>query len=573
MYDSLHGNGDVSRTLLTYATMMSSSQPRGLVDNSAFAIPAGASNPDHLFEGTLDLTATNRIKGKYTKIYDPYDYDALKSMCHLPDIKEELVQHGTWMIPIHRGLREGGWRTGQGLYGWDYHLLPGRVWKENSDNGYSRVVIPFALNITNENCTANGLLTFLFNETGISHVRYQIASETCFYYQIDMFGQLRAQYSPHAVADAGAILADFERERGERIPMKSYKALKTEFGVNTDSFSAFAEAEGDTSGKALYYNGFIYVWPCSTRAGDDPYYEYHLFPSYSTAKTALTAVAMLKITQEHGESVFDLKISNYIPYRQETYANVTWNHQADMATGYYNSSEHLTHDEGGKIQLGFLNARNDQARMDYAFSYPYKAASGSIPVYHTSDTYLLFKAMENYIGKDLFDYIKANVYQPLNIEADSLSSLRTWEDDGWSNGSALGGYGMWWTHDSIAKIARFLNQDRGQIKGKQVLNAQKLKATMQRDVDDRGMDLGCYGSYDSTWYNNGVWAFKYVAGEIYTNGQVYDCDWYLPYMTGYGGITVLMGPNNVNYWYFSDSGLTYWQDAVTEMNKIYPFCH
>lgn len=573
LYDPLNGNGNVSRSLLTYADMMSSSQPGSLVDNSAFAPPANAANPDHIFEGTLDLTVNNRTRGNYSKIYDPYNYDGLTSMRRMPDIVEELVQHGTWIIPVHRGLRQGGWRSGTGSYGWDYHLLPGRVWKENTDNGYSRAVIPFALNITNENCTANGLLTFLFNDSGISHLRYQVASETCLYYQINMFGQLSASYTPHSVSGATAIRSDFEVERADRIPIKPYSDLTTEFGVNTSNFSANVEAEGDMSGKAVYYNDYIYMWPCSTRAGDDPYCEYHLFPSYSTAKTTLASVALLKIAQDQGQSVFDLKTGDYIPGEPSTYSAVTWNQSIDMATGHYDSTTTFDTDEGGTNQINFLNARDNNAKMTYAFNYPYKAVPGTVPVYHSSDTYLLFKAMETYIGTDLFDHVKTNVYAPLKIEADSLTTLRTWENGGWSNGSAVGGYGMWWTHDSIAKIAKFLNQDAGKINGTQVLNANRLNATLQRDAGDRGMDLSGYSGYGSIWYNNGTWAYKYIAGNTYTNGQVYSCDWYLPYMVGYGGINVLLGPNNVNYWYFSDAGLAHWGDAVTEMNKINPFCN
>jgi CubicO group peptidase (beta-lactamase class C family) len=211
--------------------------------------------------------------------------------------------------------------------------------------------------------------------------------------------------------------------------------------------------------------------------------------------------------------------------------------------------------------------------MSYAFEYPYKVAPGTVPAYHTSDTYLLFKAMQSYLGSDLFNHIKTEVYAPLNIAPDVLDTLRTWENGGWSNGEPLGGYGMWWTHDAMAKISRFLNQDAGKINNAQVLNVNQLNAAMQRDAADRGMDLSVFEDSDAMWYNNGTWAFKYAAGDTYTNGQVYSCDWYLPFMVGYGGIIVLLGPNHVNYWYFSDAGLVHWGDAVTEMNKIAPFCN
>ncbi|MGM0595537.1 MAG: hypothetical protein ACQES9_00705 [Myxococcota bacterium] len=55
IYDALSGDGNVNRTILTYDTMMDSATPSDTVDDGAFGIPAGAANPDHVFEGSLSL--------------------------------------------------------------------------------------------------------------------------------------------------------------------------------------------------------------------------------------------------------------------------------------------------------------------------------------------------------------------------------------------------------------------------------------------------------------------------------------------------------------------------------------
>ena len=47
----------------------------------------------------------------------------------------------------------------------------------------------------NANCVHNGLLTFLFDDSKISQVRYQITHETCEYFQFDMWGQVGATYT------------------------------------------------------------------------------------------------------------------------------------------------------------------------------------------------------------------------------------------------------------------------------------------------------------------------------------------------------------------------------------------
>ncbi|MBK6645496.1 MAG: hypothetical protein IPG44_07040 [Anaerolineales bacterium] len=70
--DPLTGNGSVTRTLLTYNDLMtgSSSAP---VDDSAFALPANAAMPDHVFEGRLELT-NEATSGGFSEVKDTYRY-------------------------------------------------------------------------------------------------------------------------------------------------------------------------------------------------------------------------------------------------------------------------------------------------------------------------------------------------------------------------------------------------------------------------------------------------------------------------------------------------------------------
>ncbi|MGH3242726.1 MAG: hypothetical protein ACRDNL_20285, partial [Spirillospora sp.] len=52
--DPLTGSGTVSRSLLTYAQLMSGTSTAPVSD-AAFALPAQAAPPTHTFEGTLTL--------------------------------------------------------------------------------------------------------------------------------------------------------------------------------------------------------------------------------------------------------------------------------------------------------------------------------------------------------------------------------------------------------------------------------------------------------------------------------------------------------------------------------------
>jgi len=53
----------------------------------------------------------------------------------------------------------------------------------------------------------------------------------------------------------------------------------------------------------------------------------------------------------------------------------------------------------------------------------------------------------------------------------------------------------------------------------------------------------------------------------------YSCTFNVAYMSGFGGITVLMLPDGVTYYIFTDNNEFYWYDAVNEINKIAPFCN
>jgi len=52
----------------------------------------------------------------------------------------------------------------------------------------------------------------------------------------------------------------------------------------------------------------------------------------------------------------------------------------------------------------------------------------------------------------------------------------------------------------------------------------------------------------------------------------YSCSFWVPFMSGYGGITAVMAPNGATYYYFSDNEEFSWYDPVHEMKKLSPYC-
>lgn len=558
--DPLTGSGSVNRSLLTYSDLTTLNNPSAPVDDSAFALPAAAAHPDYNFEGSLVLQ-NEANRGGYSSIRDDYNIGNLDpGWKHIPEFDFEFVQNGSHLIPVERGL----YITNH--IGWDYLLGPGRVWKENGDNGYSRAAFPFALIEKNANCAHNGVMTFLFTDTAVSNVRYQITQETCQYHKFNMWGELNATYTPGTVSGSDQIETDYAQEVSDKLPAASFSQLTTDYpGTDLSQFGYGLTPEHITT-QGLLIDGTLYVDSCDTRYGEYAFCENMALPSYSTAKSAFASAALMALAQDYGSGVADLLIKDYVPEAATAVGNwnsVTFNHTSDMATGNYDSATYPD-DEAGSTLSDFFLALSDADKRDYAFSFPYKSAPGTQFVYHTSDTYILTQALDQYLqsqqgsGADIFDYLVSEVLQPIKIGPGSQTTLRTIEVSG--RGQPFGGYGLFWTHDAIAKMGNFLLNDGGAAGGSQVLHSGLLAAAMQQDPNDRGVDA------DGFQYNNGFWGLDFGPAEGYS------CTFWTPFMSGYGGISVVMMPNGAVYYVFSDNGEFEWETAVSEANEMIPHC-
>ena len=102
----------------------------------------------------------------------------------------------------------------------------------------------------------------------------------------------------------------------------------------------------------------------------------------------------------------------------------------------------------------------------------------------------------------------------------------------------------------------------GEIEGKNVLDLSMLNASLQRNPSDRGL----IASGENFRYNNGFWAVN-VAPTIECKKDVW-----VPFMSGFGGITVAMFPNNIIYYYFSDNYAHRWQTAIKASHNIRNLC-
>lgn len=562
-FDPLSGSGAVSRSDLTQDVLLHGSDPGTRVDLSAYAVPANAAMPDDVFEGSLELVG-EAISGAFEEIRDTQQYtgDADTTRKHLPEFNFEFVQTGTHLLAVERGSLTDSHPE------WEYILEAGRVWKENGDGDFSRASLPFTLHQKNANCMHNGVLTFLFrNDGSVSKVAYQVSSETCLYFQFDMWGLLNTTYTPAAVSGADGLRAAYQAEVEARIPVKPIAALAADYpGTDPGEFGSAAEVNPEyLTTYGFIIDGVHYSGGCHTRHGDYPFCNHLDLPSYSTAKSVFAGLALLRMELKHS-GFLDHSVADFVPACDSNgnWDDVTYGQAIDMATGNYDLAQYMG-DEGASHTSNLLQSLDHATKINYSCTqYARKASPGSKWVYHTSDTYILGTAMNADLKSleggalDIFrDVLVGEILAPLGTSPGSHVSRRTYD----TVQQPFTGWGMTFLPDDVARLAEFLNVDDGRINGQLVVDSFELEAALQRDASDRGLEpLAGYR------YNNGFWArnIKSVLG--------CPTDVWVPFMSGFGGITVLLLPNDTAYYVFSDNDTFAWLRAAQESHAIRSLC-
>ncbi|MBN1260958.1 MAG: hypothetical protein JXB35_09790 [Anaerolineae bacterium] len=551
----LAGDG-VPRELLSYEDLMQGFAFTSPIAESAFAMPEEAVLPVHRFEGRLELLGEGD-QGEMEVIKGGFSAE----FAHLPAFDYAFVQHETYLIPVRRTVIIGE------ASAWNILLEPGRVWQEAGDQGYTRASFPFTLMPKGSNATFNGTMTFLFDDARVSKVWYQVTQETTISSRANFWGLLDAIYHHEPVAGAEEIRNDFVQELAARFPTRPLAELALAYPrVDLAAFGRRLSPE-NVAWYGLVVDGVNYVGGCETRFGRYTYCEALRAASYSTSKSLFVAVALMRLAQKYGPDVPALLIKDYVPEYEKSrgdWERVTFNHVLDMATGNYHAGGYMTDDDSEQMAR-YAQTQPYDGRIWAAFNWPHREEPGQRWVYRSCDTFILTRAMHNFLQSkegpdaDIYQFVVDEVFKPLGVGPGAFSTVRT-EDDNWQ-GQAEGGYGMWLVADDIAKITTLLNVAGGKIDGVQVLDPGLLAAALQRDPQDRGLEIE-----EGRYYNNGFWATRY------TEAGGFDCEFWTAEMVGISGNVVVLMPNGTTYYYYSDSREFFWASAVRESGKIVPHC-
>ncbi|MFQ5943162.1 MAG: serine hydrolase [Anaerolineales bacterium] len=492
---TLPGTGNVIRSLPTFDDLMNGFEGVSPVDESALTFPNEGALPGHIFEGRLELKGEDVSGGMTVLRGDPNQEPEVP---HLPEFDFEFVQSDDgYLIPVQRGLI-----VADHPY-WNYIPEPGRVWQEINDQGYSRASFPFALVWKGANAILNGTMTFLFDDEGISKVWYQITQETTISFSADTWGLLDAAYYSGPVEGADQLREAFAQELDSRFPTKRIEQLAEDYpGVDVSAFGRGVNRNSMTW-FGFVVSGVNYVSGCQTRYGEYPYCESLRAPSYSTAKSAFVSMALMRLAQMYDPAAPDLLFKDYVPEAADSpgdWSAVTFDHVLDMATGNYESAVPMVDEEHWDTDP-LWNEEYYAERIAAAFNWPHSAEPGTQWVYRAFDTLIVTRGLQNYLQSqegsdaDIFEFVVDEVYTPLNMNPGVFTTLRTKDDN--RQGQPLGGYGMWWIPDDLAKIANFLNADSGAIDGEQFLHSEILATALQRDPADRGVDRNRNGKYNN----------------------------------------------------------------------------
>ncbi|NMH60263.1 choice-of-anchor D domain-containing protein [Alteromonas ponticola] len=557
-YDCFSGSGNTNREALTYTTLTGSTAT-SLVDYAHYGVPEQAANPTHTLEGAITFTVTpGTLNEQGTNLASAYT-----NPNSLPPFEFEFVQYGTHVIPTQRQV------VNTGHTAWEWVLSPGRVWNESSDNGYSRVALPFALQEINANCTHNGVMTFLFKDDGsISDVAYQVAQETCNYFKFNLHGKVDASYSPATVANRQTVINDYVTEVANRLPAKSLAALATDYPAAGITVSAIGsdQSAAHLTAFGVLYNGTHYRGACQTRYGNYPFCDVMALPSYSTAKTIVAGLGTMRAEQLYGGRQAELKVSDWIgACSGSQWQDVSLLNALDMATGNYDSAVDSVDEGSQKTVDDFFLVASHNDKINHSCAYSRKTAPGTQFVYHTSDTYIVSRILQQYheqqagSSADFFtDLLVEDIFQPLHLSPLSYASKRTYD----SQKQVWGGYGLTLSSDDFAKLGQFIGQSNGVLNGQTVIDPALLADALQQTANSGLLTA------PASRYQHSVWAYDLSAS---TQLNCTTPSW-VPYLSGFGGIGVVMLPNDMVYYYVSDNKEYGFTTTVKELNKISPVC-
>jgi hypothetical protein len=385
--------GAAARTQLT-AERIDNPETPTLVDNSEFRPDASCATAKHEFNGRLQFEESP------LQTDGPVD----QRQREFPAIAIDLVTVGDHLVPVQPWLVRGHYSAH-----WEVVFSTGRIWSEPADGGRSRAVLPLTLSSYQWNEAHHGLLSFLFDDNGVSSVHFQSTQENLPWADNhDFRGTLTAQYVPGMAEDAYPQERLWRNDMATRLPVKPISDLKEQYGTAAlADFNRGVPIE-KISQAGVAMDSVLYLQDAYTRTGPHPFPEQMRHGAFSVSKTAGAAVSLLRLAEKYGESVFDELIRDHVEVTADHngWDNVTFGDTLSMTTGIGDNSPSPNPldtfaDEGDESNPHWYTFNYSpilRIRLNAAFGFgnlPWDP--GEIVRYNSSQTMILAVAMDHYV--------------------------------------------------------------------------------------------------------------------------------------------------------------------------------
>lgn len=500
------------------------------------------------FMGTISI---GKILGQgFTVLVDDYNIHG-KNHNKIPEFSIDISFQDSHVVPADTGLI----KTSHPF--WDIQFGIGKSYY-HSLSDVAVMLLPFSLMHKNANCVHTGVGIFSLDKSyKVSNVIFQIASETCAYYKFDYVAVYEANLIDLKTDNKYSNI-DFNLDSKNTLEdiYESYQIKPNSFGDSKDFIPANMTIHGLIDGDTNLFQS-----SCTSRLGDNIFCNEIVLPSYSLAKSIAGTISLTLLNNKY-EDISQYNVADLIPQcNAKKWSNITLENLADMATGQYLSTD-FDFDESSRAMTRFLfNSNQHDKKVKLACKiFPQKKKPGKTFVYHTSDTYLLGAAMNNYLSTisknmDYFDDLLVPFLRSKNFSEISQHSLRT-ED---KSNTAYTGWGMYLNPSDLKKLSIFLHS----IKNNKSSSYSFLHEALNPNYSN---SLAAIKSAD-IYYNNGFWSKVF-------DKDIFGCnnDIWIPFMSGFGGITFALFPNGMSYYYFSDGYVYSWNDAAIAAHKMRSFC-
>lgn len=545
------------RTAATFSQLNDSSySPSGPIHNDFFLPVGETAEALHQLAGALSIQEQTFSRTGAPDIANR----------RFPGFEVDFITQDGFLVPTVRGIIQS-----PGSSYWTLILSPGKVWSEAEDMGMSRASFPFILADNYENAAHNGIATFLYDDTTVSELRFQIVQESAAWDTFDGWGQFPMTYQPKSPEAFEAPRRRFIHERSARFNIQPWSALENMTGATLTSIKAQIP-DNQITFAGMVVDDTLYIPEFETRYGPFPFPEYMRSGAFSVTKTMGAAIAMFRLAEKYGPWVFDLFIKDYLNVTADHngWDNVTFGDCLNMATGIGDNSPNRTTvdmlaDENQPRMDRWQKSLSQTGKLSVSFEYGnYPWEPGEVVRYNTTQTFVLGSAMEAFYqtmeGEDahIWDLVQTEVYENIGIYEQPI--MHTREPDG-GDGVPIFGYGIYPTPDDLAKIIRLFHQ-KGQHANTPLISWEHAESGLFRTGN--GLKIGSLSpAGDPYLYHYSFWSEPYRTND--------GCLVQLPYMSGYGGNMLVIGPNGVSGFRFSDTHNYDVLSIIRDMERVRGF--